>query len=204
LYRTSPTDLFYNGTVWHADNNQAIASTNFYPFKYNSDGTLKQFDCEATVQIPLAANITKSPKAPEQYQPDCRIRNWRNVTVTFDKAQTMDVLEFPVFQRTDNLGPTALAGYKMDGPLDVMLTFENGTTLTSSWAASNVSWTPQKISIDVGNASVSSITMGTNATNGCYGNLVGENQGGVTYCATNLVTKKDEKADKAQLYIYKY
>ncbi|ORX38015.1 hypothetical protein BD324DRAFT_413772 [Kockovaella imperatae] len=204
LYRTSATDLVYNASIWHADNSQAIASANYYPFKYSSDGLLLPLECEASFQLPLAPNITETPSPPKQYQPDCRIRNWQNITVTFDHPKNVTEMEFPVFQRTDNLGPTSNAGYKMDGPLEVTFNFANGSSWTQAWLASNISWTPQKVHVDLDGASVSSIVMGTNATNGCYGTLVEENEGGSTYCGKNLVTGVVDSTPKAQLYVYKY
>jgi hypothetical protein len=161
-----------NNYIWHADNHQAAASTYWYPLEFNGDHSIKNITCAAEVQIPLVG-VEESPEAPAPYQLDCRVRSWQNIEATYTPAKTnVTTLEFPVWQRTDNLGPTTNAGPVLDGSLDVTLTYGDGMSEVFSWPPSNVSWAPAKIVMDVGGKSVEKIALSTNATNGCYGTLV--------------------------------
>lgn len=63
-YRTSPDSLTVNGLVAHANNNQALSQTFYWPLEFNDDHTMKPYTCPAQVRIPLATNITQSPAAP--------------------------------------------------------------------------------------------------------------------------------------------
>ncbi|CEF76293.1 unnamed protein product [Fusarium graminearum] len=201
-YRTSPTDHVVNGEIWHADNHQAASSTSFFPLEFNDDHTIKNFTCPATVKIPLVKNITSSPEPPLPYQLDCRIRNWQTTVQHFSPAKQVSTLEFPVWQRTDNLGPTTNAGPVLDGILNVTVSFLDKTTETFSWVPSNISWAPAKISLDLHDKKLSSIELSTNATNGCYGTLAQPLvDSGVQYGV--IVNKKLKVSEKAQMYIYK-
>ena len=204
-YRTGPTNLIYNGTVWHADNNQAASSTNFFPFEYEEDGRLKPLQCSKEVHIPLFG-ISESPAAPTQSQLDCSVRNWQNVEVSYDSPQAMTSLEFPVYQRTDNLGPTTNAGYKLDGPLYISLGYADGQWETFTYQSSNISWAPAKVSLmsTTNSTLVKEIVLSTNATNGCYGNLVVPNQGDSSYSTKNAATGECKTAGKAELYVYQW
>ena len=202
VYRTGLDNLVYNNSIWHADNNQAASSTNFYRLGFNSDGTMQPLDCAAKVQVPLAAGIS-TPLEPVQYQLDCSIRNWKNVEVVFKTPRSSSNLQFPVFQKTDNLGPTMNNGFRMDAPLYVTLNYVGGSYQTFTFQSSNVSWTPQKVSV-AGNSSkqVASVLLSTNATNGCYGTIVMPTNGTTSYNQKNTVTGEDSSLNKAQLYMY--
>ncbi|KAI6753728.1 hypothetical protein FGRA07_05154 [Fusarium graminearum] len=201
-YRTSLTNHVLNGDIWHADNHQAASSTSFFPLEFSDDHTIKNFTCPATVKIPLAKNITSSPEPPVPYQLDCRIRNWQTTVQTFSSPKQVSTLEFPVWQRTDNLGPTTNAGPVLDGILNVTVSFLDKTTETFCWVPGNISWVPAKISMDLHGKKLSSIELSTNATNGCYGTLAQPlvNRG-VKYGV--VVNKKLKVSENAQMYIYK-
>ncbi|ENH66300.1 N-sulfoglucosamine sulfohydrolase [Fusarium oxysporum f. sp. cubense race 1] len=122
-YRTSPTNHVLNRQIWHADNHQAASSTSFFPIEFNEDHTIKNFTCPVIVKIPLVKNITSSPEPPVPYQLDCRIRNWQMIVQTFSKPKEVSTLDFPVWQRTDNLVPTTNSGPMLDGVLNVTVIF---------------------------------------------------------------------------------
>lgn len=176
-YRTSPSDYITKGTpynlgahVWHADNQQAAASTYLFPLEFNPDHTLKNWTCPSRIQVPLANTVEEQPQDPIPYQLDCRIRNWQNVYATFHPAREMSKLEIPIWQRTDNLASTMNAGPVLDGPITITLELVNETR-AFSWPASNVSWAPTIVPMDLKGSSIISITLSTNATNGCYGTM---------------------------------
>ncbi|KAM0540661.1 hypothetical protein ACHAO7_011006 [Fusarium culmorum] len=201
-YRTSPTNRVLNGEIWHADNHQAASSTSFFPIEFNDGHTIKNFTCPATIKIPLVKNITSSPKPPLPYQLDCRIRNWQTTVQHFSPPNQVSTLEFPVWQRTDNLGPTTNAGPVLDGILNVTVSFLDKTTEIFYWVPSNISWAPAKISMDLHGKKLSSIELTTNATNGCYGTLAQPLvDHGVQYGV--VVNKKLKISEKAQMYIHK-
>ncbi|RMJ11841.1 hypothetical protein CDV36_008502 [Fusarium kuroshium] len=206
-YRTGPDNYVWSdGTqsyVWHGDNHQAASSTYFFPLEFNRDHTLKNYTCPSKVQVPLMGDLKKSPDAPLPYQLDCRVRNWKSIDATYSQPKSGATLEFPVFQRTDNLGPTTNAGPVLNGPLTVTLAYTNGATESFSWAASNISWVPAKISMNTSGKRVSKITLETNATNGCYGTVVQPKQDShSSYGST--VLGKFVKQQKAELYVYKW
>ncbi|RSL65572.1 hypothetical protein CEP53_003655 [Fusarium sp. AF-6] len=206
-YRTGPDNsVWSDGTqsyVWHGDNHQAASSTYFFPIEFNHDHTLKSYTCPSKVQVPLMGDLKKSPDAPLPYQLDCRVRNWKSIDATYSQPKSGATLEFPVFQRTDNLGPTTNAGPMLNGPLTVTLAYANGATESFSWAASNISWAPAKISMNTSGKRVSKITLETNATNDCYGTVVQPKQDSrSSYGST--VLGKFVKQRKAELYVYKW
>jgi hypothetical protein len=202
-YRTSPGNLVVNGQINHADNQQAASSTYFFPLEFNSDHTIKHWTCPATVQIPLVANITKSPAGPTPYQLDCRIRNWQTTIQTFDPPKNASTIEFPVWQRTDNLSPQANAGPMLNGILNVTLGMTDGSTTSYQWPASNISWAPSKISMSAKGKQVTSVTLTTNATNGCYGTLT---EPKIDQWSSYGVRVKGMVKDSplAQMYVYQY
>lgn len=204
-YRTGPTDLVFDGQLWHADNHQAASSTYFFPLEFNADHTLKNYTCPATIRVPLATNVTASPPPPVPFRLDCRVRNWQSVRAVYDLPKPAGTtLEFDVWQRTDNLGPTTNAGPVLDGPLGVTLDFASGPSASFSWAASNVSWVPAKISLDVGGGrQLTGITLTTNATNGCYGTLAEPRvEKGSKY--GKVVNGMFTESPGAQLYVYQF
>jgi hypothetical protein len=115
---------------------------------------------------------------------------------TFSTSKQVSTLEFPVWQRTDNLGPTTNAGPMLDGVLNVTASFSEKSTEMFSWIPSNISWAPTKISMDLHGKKLSSIELSTNATNGCYGTLAQPLvDRGVRYgVSTNKKFKLSEKA----------
>ncbi|KAG8353865.1 hypothetical protein FVEN_g8121 [Fusarium venenatum] len=202
-YRTGPTNHVLNGEIWHADNHQAASSTSFFPIEFNDDHTIKNFTCPATVKIPLVKNITSSPEPPVPYQLDCRIRNWQTTVQHFSPPKQLSTLEFPVWQRTDNLGPTTNAGPVLDGVLNVTVNFLDKSTETFSWVPSNISWAPTKISMDLNGKMLASIELSTNATNGCYGTLAQPFADcGVQYGV--IMKGKLKISEKAQMYIHQF
>ncbi|RGP71249.1 glycoside hydrolase family 43 [Fusarium longipes] len=202
-YRTSPTNHVLDGKIWHADNHQAASSTSLFPIEFNDDHTIKNFTCPATVKIPLTKDITSSPESPVPYQLDCRIRNWQTTVQHFSVPKQVSTLEFPVWQRTDNLGPTTNAGPVLDGVLNVTLSFLDKSTETFSWVPSNISWVPTKISMDLHGKKLSAIELSSNATNGCYGTLVQPIvDRGVRYGV--VVNKNFTISEKAQMYVYQF
>lgn len=207
-YRTGPTNLVFNDTIWHADNNQAASSTAFFKYEFNDDGTIKPLSCDQSIQVPLAAGISKSPQAAAPYRLDCRVRNWESVVVKYNKPVKTSSLQFPVFQRTDNLGPSTNAGWKLNGPLNVTLAYADGSTRSSVYVSSNVSWAPEKISISTsasGNgAMLKSITLSTNATNGCYGNIVYPADGQSAQYGVQIAKGDYKQNKKAQMFVHAY
>lgn len=202
-YRTSATNIVVNGTIWHGDNHQAASSTFLFPLEFNDDHTIKNYTCPATVKIPLAANITTQPEPPKTYQLDCRIRNWQSIEAVYDPPKRSSSLEFPIWQRTDNLGQTINAGPMLDQPVEVVVSFADGGSLHKSWAPSNISWVPAKINLNTGGREVSKITLSTTATNGCFGTLVqAKEDSGSKY--GSLVGGSFKEDSKAQLYVYQF
>ncbi|KAH8878756.1 hypothetical protein GQ53DRAFT_756472 [Thozetella sp. PMI_491] len=215
-YRTGPTNhviaqsssvqSYYsvNNYIWHGDNHQAAASTYWFPLEFDKDHTIKNVTCASSVQVPLF-NQTTAPPAPVPYQLDCRVRGWKNIVATYSNARLSSTLEFPVWQRTDNLGPTVNAGPVLNGNLNIFLTYADGATDTFSWAPSNISWAPAKISMDVTGKSIVNITLSTNASNGCYGTIVQPKvDPGSTYGSAVLGLGTYSIQQKSELYVYRW
>jgi hypothetical protein len=181
-YRTSPTNYVTQGSpinngahVWHADNHQAASSTYFFPIEFNEDHTLKNWTCPRSIKVPLADTAKAQPEEPIPYQLDCRIRNWQDVRVIIDPPRKGSMLEIPVWQRTDNLASTMNAGPILDGFLNIQVELleGRGTVIREFfWPASNISWAPTMVSMNVTGSSIMGITLSTNATNGCFGTMV--------------------------------
>lgn len=215
-YRTSPSNYVTQGGqhnlgahVWHADNQQAASSTYFFPIEFNEDHSLKNWTCPARVKIPLVNDLDFVPQEPNPYQLDCRIRNWQDVRASFDPPQESSKLALPVWQRTDNLAPTMNAGPALNGFLNVQVeVLEGGRTSARdfSWPPTNISWAPAIISMDMAGALVVSITLSTNATNGCYGTMAEPRLDGKTSYGTVVKGAQGYKKSslKAQLYIHKF
>ncbi|KAL1888215.1 hypothetical protein Sste5346_009689 [Sporothrix stenoceras] len=201
-YKTGPDNLVIGGKVYHADNQQAASSTFFFPLKFNADHTIKNMTCPALAQVPLVAGVP-SPDDPVPYQLDCRVRNWQTVIQMFEEPKAATELQFPVWQRTDNLGPTSNAGPVLNGPLNVTVGFDDGDFSSFVWAASNVSWAPSKIFVDVAGRMISSIKLDTNATNGCYGTLAQPNKDSDGSYGV-IVQGRLKTSPLAQLYVYQY
>lgn len=176
-YRTSPTSLTADGLVGHANNNQALSQTFYYPLEFNADHTIKPYTCPATVQIPLAANITEQPPVPVAYQPDCRVRNWQSIEVAFDPPRQASLISFPVFQRNDDVS-AAFTPAIIDGPLNVTLRYDDSSSSSHIFDPLAVSWAPTRITVTPAKSKVAEILMSTNATTGCFGYLVEPNTGG--------------------------
>lgn len=98
------------------------------------------------------------------------------------------------------------AGPVLDGRLDVTLGFSDGGTQGIRWPASNISWTPEKVTMHVGGKSVSSITLSTNATNGFYGIMVQHRSRSSRAKSYGTVVKGTQgyntTSPKAELYVY--
>lgn len=218
-YRTGPTNyvisqgsneqayLAVNNYIWHADNHQAASSTYWFPLEFNEDHTIKDITCSPTVQVPLVGQAASSgsPAAPAPYQLDCRVRDWRTIEATYTVAKQASTLEFPVWQRTDNLGPTAQAGPVLNGGLNITLTYGDGQSEIFSWVASNISWAPAKVAMDVGGRDVVKIALSTNATNGCYGTMVQPRvDGSGTYGSVVPGLGTHDIQEKAELYVYQW
>lgn len=205
-YRTGPTNYVYHwgnrGYIWHADNHQAASSTFFFPLEFDRDHRIKNYTCPPSVEIPLMDGAP-APAAPEAYQLDCRIRSWRDIVATYTPPRVGSTLEFPVWQRTDNLGPTTNAGPVLDGSLNVTITYHDGSLDTFSWRASNISWAPAKISMQVSDKPISKITLRTNATNGCYGTMVKPKKNHNSTYGTSIRGKVSQQT-KAELYLHKW
>ncbi|CAL5867334.1 uncharacterized protein PFLUO_LOCUS1549 [Penicillium psychrofluorescens] len=201
-YRTSPTDIVVNGSIWHGDNHQAASSTFFFPVEFNRDHTIKDYTCPPTVQIPLASNIHTQPESPISYQLDGRIRNWQTIEAIYDPPKSGSRLEFPVWQRTDNLGQTTNAGPMLDGLLQVTVEFSDGNSTDFSWSPRDISWAPAKIAMDVSGKQISKIILSTNATNGCFGTLVEPKKSDSNYGSRVRGAFKD--SPKAELYVYQF
>lgn len=202
-YRTSASNIVVNGSIWHGDNHQAASSTLFFPLQFNDDHTIQNYTCPPTVHIPLAGNVTAEPEPPTAYQLDCRIRNWKSIEAVYSPAKRSEFLEFPIWQRTDNLGQTVNAAPMLDRPINVLVSFADGESSRFSWAPSNVSWTPAKIRMDTKGKEISKITLSTDATNGCFGTLVQlKEDSGSTYGSTVGGNFKEDP--KAQLYVYQF
>lgn len=131
-YRTGPSNYITQGNihnfgahVWHADNQQAAASSYLFPIEFNVDHTNKNWTCPTSVKIPLANSVNNQPEEPTAYQLDCRVRIWQDVIATFDPPIKSTRLQFPVWQRTDNLAPTINAGPVLNGRLNVIVELTN-------------------------------------------------------------------------------
>lgn len=111
-------------------------------------------------------------------------------------------MDFPVWQRTDNLGPITNSGLMLDGVLNVTVIFSDKSTVMFSWIPSNISWAPTKISMDLHGRKLASIELSTNAINGCYGTLaLPLADQGVHYGV--MINNRFKLSKRAQMYIYK-
>ncbi|KAF3390088.1 hypothetical protein DPV78_011591 [Talaromyces pinophilus] len=205
-YRTSQTNYVFHqgpvGYIWHGDNQQAASSTFLFPIEFMDNHTIKPFTCASRVRIPLMTD-TGSLSSPPPYQLDCRIRNWQNIEISYAQAKESSILEFPGWQRTDNLGPTTNAGPALDGPLEIVLTYANGLNHSFTWPSSNISWAPAKISMDTSYNQISKITLKTNATNGCYGTIVKPKTDLLSSYGACVLGVFSEKK-RAELYVYQW
>ncbi|CAK7200595.1 hypothetical protein SEUCBS139899_003293 [Sporothrix eucalyptigena] len=201
-YKTGPDNLVVGDNIWHADNHQAASSTYFFPLTFNADHTIRNLTCPAVACVPLVAGVPP-PDEPLALQLDCRVRTGQTIAQWFDTPKVVSQLEFPVWQRTDNLGPTWNAGPVLNGPLTVTLGFDDGDHARFVWAASNVSWAPTKITMDVAGRNVSWIKLTTNATNGCYGTLAQPNTDKDGAYGV-VVHGQRTTSPLAQLYVYQY
>lgn len=207
-YRSSPSNYAVGGRLAHADNQQSISSTYWYPLEFDEDGRVKEFTCAASVDIPLATEARPRSWLPSvPYQPDCRVRRNSSFTQTglkFAREQhSQPVLRVPVFQRTDDLGPKAQDGPVMEAPLNVDLAYTNKESVTFSFAPSNISWAPQiiELPIESGSGEVVSVTLRTESDNGCYGVLAEprrDNGGGRYFVSRG---GDEEEVPMAQLYV---
>ena len=205
-YRTGPSNYVYRGGkegyIWHADNHQAASSTYLFPLQFHDNHTIQAYTCPSDVCIPLAEGI-KAPSPPTPRQLDCRVRAWQDIEAAYAQPQIGSRLEFPVWQRTDNLGPTTNSGPVLDGPLNITLTYSTGQSESFSWPASNISWAPAKVAMSTAGKKVSKIVLSTNATNGCYGTLVQQKVGSAsTYGARVFGSLR--KQDNAELFVYQW
>ena len=202
-YRTSPNSRTLNGIVAHANNNQALSQTFFWPLEFNKDHTIKKFTCPAEVNIPLAANITKTPPKPTKHQFDCRIRNWQSMEIDFKPSRAATNISFPVYQRNDDITNTYTPGI-IDGPLNITLEYDDESTSTHVFEPLDVSWAAKRISIEPEKGNVSKIRMSTNATLGCFGYIVEPRvEGGLTLSSVDVYGNY-RVTPKAQVSFYSF
>lgn len=154
-------------------------------------------------------SVQEQPEEPVAYQLDCRVRVWQDVHATFDPLQKGSTLEFPVWQRTDNLASTMNAGPVLDGFLNVTVELLEGQSRSSKnfvYSASNISWAPSIISLDVAGMSVVGVKLSTNATNGHYGTMAQPKaEEGFTYGTVVKGAQGYKKpSSKAQLFVYQF
>ncbi|KLU86971.1 hypothetical protein MAPG_05977 [Magnaporthiopsis poae ATCC 64411] len=202
-YRTSPTSQTLNGVVAHANNNQALSQTLYYPLEFNANHTIKPWTCPASVRIPLAANTTTSPRDPGRYQLDCRVRNWQSIEVTFDPPRDAKNISFPVYQRNDDVSG-AFTPAIIDGDLKITLQYDDGSNSSRVLRPLDVSWAPTKISIVPAKGKVAKMLLSTNATTGCFGYIVQPktDAGGSLSSMDVYGNRKD--TPKAQVYFHSF
>ncbi|ENH98734.1 hypothetical protein COCC4DRAFT_45826 [Bipolaris maydis ATCC 48331] len=170
-YRTDPQDFSLEGHVSHGSNAQAISSTYWFPQNFDNDGNLQPFTCAAEVVIPLADPDSMSVTQRGPYQPDCRINFRGGLRQTLSSGLGGAILNLTLFQLTWNLGPVSQAGNVMNGPLNITLSYTNGNYQSVLLdPKSSISWDSEVVSLRL-NGSLSSITMTSNATNGCFGTM---------------------------------
>lgn len=203
-YRTSPSDLFHDGNLWHADNHQAASSTFFFPLEFNDNHTLKAINCTGTLELPLMSELSEPPPSPIPYRLDCRIVNGQSIVQSYNPPKLASNIALPVWQRTWNLGPTLNAGPALDGILDVKVGFADGSHMVFLWPSSNISWAPAKISLQLSEMKlITDITLSTNATNGCYGTLaMPKNDTTVTYGAMH--DRNFRNSPDAEMFVPRY
>ncbi|KAK8124247.1 uncharacterized protein PG998_000006 [Apiospora kogelbergensis] len=202
-YRSSPTSVTLNGLVGHANNNQALSQTFYYPLEFNADHTIKPWTCPAKVQIPLAANVTEQPHEPPQYQLDCRVRNWQSIEVVFDPPRDASNISFPVYQRNDDVSP-AFTPAIIDGPLEITLQYDDASSSSHVFRPLDVSWAPSKINIAPQKSKVGKIRMSTNATTGCFGYIVQPKASDDLSLASVDTYGNRRETPTAQVYFYSF
>lgn len=91
----------------------------------------------------------------------------------------------------------------MEAPLNVELGYSNMQPVTFSFAPSNISWAPQvlELPLESGMGEVISVTLSTEAENGCYGVLAEpkRREGGGRYFVSRECG--EDEAGMAQLFI---
>lgn len=183
-YRSSPLDGGH--TLVHGDNNQAIANTYWWPLRFGRDHHIEPLVCQASVRIPLAHAVPASP-APTgpldtspafPHQLDCRITSTGALQQrwTLRGKQPIDELRIPVFQRTTNLGPEDQDAM-MNADLKLRIDLPSGEPLRTAFAPGSISWAPRSLVVKLPGPALDpgaiAVTLTTEATNGCYGVVVG-------------------------------
>ena len=178
--RSSPTNHVADGIVAHTDNMQAISSQFWLIQEYDEQDRIKPYTCPTAIRVPLgreAVGKRGRADAPLPYQPDCRVRNNSSIVQEFSSPLRVKggSLTFPVFQKTDDLGPFSQAGLVLDAPLDVTITLagQGSQPIVTSFLVSVLSGMAKRISIPIPNgAKVAKIELSTKAGNGCFGTMV--------------------------------
>lgn len=207
-YRSTPTNYVADGMVAHADNMQAISSQFWLIQEYDEQDRIKPYTCPTSIKVPLLPAATKGEqvKAPPPYQPDCRIRSNQSIIQEFSTPLDVPsgILEFPVSQKTDDLGPFSQAGLVLEAPLDVTVMLADAKEpVAVSFPVSELSGMAKGISIPLPRgAAVKSVKLSTTASNGCFGTMVQpKTLQGSTY-GTIGAGGGEVVADEAQLYIH--
>ena len=218
IYRTSPSNYVKNGSLSHGNNAQAIASSAYYPLTFSSDFHVDPIQCPATVKIPLAPGLTAPNKQhPEQqtptpYQADCRITWATSLQQTWTRKAQADIrqnqhqaeLSILVWQQTTDLGPFDQGGPVNDAPLRISVEAFDGQKVETSMAASNVSWSPEKVTLDLGGLSVrevKQVSLSSEVRNGCYGVVVEPSTHGTTY-GSQGINGIFRASEKAQMVVF--
>ena len=183
-YRSSPKDSGH--VLVHGDNNQAIANTYWWPLRFDRDHHIEPLVCEKSVRVPLAhavpasptpgAALDTSPALPHQL--DCRISSTTGIQQrwTLQANSSLREVRVPVFQRTTNLGPEDQDA-AMTGDLNARVDLPSGETISEAFEPHSISWSPKSVVLKLPRALQTAgpitITFTTEATNGCYGVIVG-------------------------------
>lgn len=133
-----------------------------------------------------ASSIQQTPMPPDMWH-------------SSDKTQ----MSIPVWQQMTDLSPFSQGGTVNDAPSTIPVERLNGRTVNQSVAASNASWSPERLTMDLAGAPASEVRkvpLSSAVRNGCYDVVVKAGSSGTTYGVQPL-GKAFEVSSKAQLFI---
>lgn len=174
-YRTSPNTSGIPSSL-AGDLNQAIAGRVWVPLRFDHSGHIMPFGCPSATRVPLARPAKTA--APPSYQVDCRVTPASQLEQTWTIRPGTRLVRVPVFQRTTAANIDTRTGPRtLNAPLTVELSAPSGVIAHATIDPDGVSWAPRSVTLRLPEPAARSeqvaLRLSTQATNGCYGVLVG-------------------------------
>ena len=177
LWRTSPDDF-----GWLGDRNQAVAGRYWTTLRFDDAGDVLPYPCLPEVSIPLAPD-TRTHGTAGAYVLDCRAESGGSMRQqwTVPPGRYLTAVSLPVFQRPhDNADITQR--------LQVEIRADGRVVGGRSFDPAEVSWAPRQETLPLQTVAtpgqVVSLLLTSAESSGCFGGLVGVDQGGQgTYAA---------------------